>query len=87
MLLTAESKLVVIEGLSLCVALRTARTHIAHGDRSPEELSNIIQLNAQQLRLDNLRKVNDLQIGGLTKQANFDQYTGAFFAGGRNVKV
>jgi hypothetical protein len=83
--LTSDSRLVIIEGLSLCMALRSARTHIAHGERSAEELSNMLQLNAQQLQLERVAQFNDFQLDGLARIAAFDQYTGAYFAGGRTV--
>ena len=75
----------VIEGLSLFTTLRSARAQIANGQRSHEEISLLVQMNAHQLQLDRLSCVNDVQIGALTKPAEFDQYMGAFFVGGRNV--
>jgi hypothetical protein len=43
-ILTAESRLIVIEGLSLFFALGTARMQIAHGERKAEELSTILNV-------------------------------------------
>lgn len=83
--MTGESKLIVVEGLSLCVALRTARRNIAHGERSAEELSEILQLNSQQLQINKLRRINDVLLAGLSRFDAFDQYLNAFYAGGRKV--
>lgn len=84
-LLTADSRLIAIEGLSLCVALRAACVYISTGERTAKELSSVLQLNAQQFNLYNINGVNDVLSTGITQVCAFDQYIGAFMAGGRSV--
>lgn len=84
-MLTADSRLIAIEGLSLCVALRAASVYISTGERTAQELSTVLQLNAQQFNLHNIRCVNDVLLTGITEVSAFDQYIGAFLAGGRKV--
>nr|CAD2205693.1 unnamed protein product [Meloidogyne enterolobii] len=86
-LLTADSRLIAIEGLSLCVALRAACVYISTGERTAKELSSVLQLNAQQFNLYNINGVNDVLSTGITQVCAFDQYIGAFMAGGRSEPV
>ncbi|KAL7078296.1 hypothetical protein ACQ4LE_002037 [Meloidogyne hapla] len=86
-LLTADSRLIAIEALSLCVALRAASVYISTGERTAQELSTVLQLNAQQFNLHNIRDVNDVLSAGITEVSAFDQYIGAFLAGGRTEPV
>ena len=74
-----------LEGLSLCVALRAACVYISTGERTAKELSSVLQLNAQQFNLYNINGVNDVLSTGITQVCAFDQYIGAFMAGGRSV--
>nr|CAD2155196.1 unnamed protein product [Meloidogyne enterolobii] len=86
-LLTADSRLMALEGLSLCVALRAACVYISTGERTAKELSSVLQLNAQQFNLYNINGVNDVLSTGITQVCAFDQYIGAFMAGGRTEPV
>ena len=85
--MTADSTLVAIEGLSFCVALRAASVYISTGERTAKELSTVLQLNAQQFNLHNIKGVNDVLLAGITEVSAFDQYIGAFLAGGRSVWI
>ncbi|KAI1721597.1 rab3 GTPase-activating protein non-catalytic subunit [Ditylenchus destructor] len=87
-ILTAESKLIVIEGLSLFTTLKTARNQMARMERTVEEISSLLQLNCHCLELDRLRRVHEFQMLGLIKPGSFDQYiTAARSALGKYAKV
>ena len=73
----SRSRLAVIEGHSLFTTLRLAKGQIARGDKSVEEVSTTLELNAKTLKLSSLSRVSDFQIAGPKKPSTFEQYSTA----------
>lgn len=73
----SRSQFIVIEGISLFNTLRSARTQIARGEKSLDEVATTLQLNARIMRVDSLSNIFDFTIIGLKKPSCFEQYSTA----------
>lgn len=73
----SRSQLIVIEGQSLFNTLRLARSQIARGDKSLEEVATTLQLNARIMKVQSLNNIFDFTVIGLKKPGSFEQYSTA----------
>jgi hypothetical protein len=64
----------VMEGMSLFSVLKSARSEIARGKRTLEEINNDLAINAHCIQLGSLRKAYDIQLLGIGKPCLFDQH-------------
>uniref|UniRef100_A0A915B189 Rab3 GTPase-activating protein regulatory subunit n=1 Tax=Parascaris univalens TaxID=6257 RepID=A0A915B189_PARUN len=73
----SAGKITVVEGLSLFVALKAAKSQVARGEPDLDRIAASVPINFENLKLDVSQEASDFAVVGPLKPAWFDLYANA----------